>query len=397
MDHLLHVGDLGLDHLTGSDRLAEGDAVVSALEGDFEHALSHTKVGHGDVHAGNGQGVDGDLHALALFAEQVLRLEHQVGEFQARMAGAAAAHHVGHGDDLEARSVVGHQEAGQAGVLVVIGVGHGDDVGVIGAVGVADQPLLAVQDVVAVGVLDGGGVQVGARAAGLLGDGEVAVHRLVLELVHQLCLDLVGAVVVKDAPVHVGSVMQVHAHAARAAGELFLDAQDLKLVKIPSAVLAGQVEAIQVVFLGQLVELLGEGVGDLDLLLNLLERTFGKLADLLQIRFELLVGDLGIGIHVNLLRLCPPICAHVFAQVGCIGFRHNRLCGPVLGKSNSASQTIRAKSFAKRIMADTLAKSLPKYSISPGDWLNVGQKNSAPAAFSEAAGAQDGRCCRNAI
>lgn len=60
----------------------------------------------------------------------------------------------------------------------------------------ADQPLLAVQDVVAVGVLDGGGVQVGARAAGLLGDGEVAVHRFVLELVHQLGLDLVGAVIV---------------------------------------------------------------------------------------------------------------------------------------------------------------------------------------------------------
>ena len=301
VDHLLHVGDLGLDHLTGSDRLAEGDAVVSALEGNLEHTLGHAKVGHGDVHAGDGQGVDGDLHALALLAEQVLRLEHQVGELQACMTGAAAAHHMGHGDDLEARSVVGDQEAGQAGVLVVIGVGYGDDVGVIGAVGMADQPLLAVQDVVAIGVLDGGGVQVGARAAGLLGDGEVAVHRLVLELVHQLGLDLVGAVVVKDAPVHVGSVMQVHAHAARAAGELFLDAQDLKLVKIPSAVLAGQVEAIQVVFLGQLVELLGEGVGDLDLLLNLLERTFGKLADLLQIRFELLVGDLCIGIHVNLL------------------------------------------------------------------------------------------------
>ena len=149
-------------------------------------------------------------------------------------------------------------------------------------------------------------MQVGARAAGLLGDGEVAVHRLVLELRHQLGLDLVGAVVVKDAPVHVGSVMQVHAHAARAAGELFLDAQDLKLVEIPSAVLAGQVEAIQVVFLGQFVELLREGVGDLDLFLNLLERTFGKFADLLQIRFELLVGDLCIGIHVNLLRLCPP-------------------------------------------------------------------------------------------
>ena len=90
------------------------------------------------MHAGDGQGVDGDLHALALLAEQILRLEHQVGELQASMTGTAAAHHMGHGDDLEARSVVGDQEAGQTGVLVVIGVGHGDDVGVIGAVGMAD-------------------------------------------------------------------------------------------------------------------------------------------------------------------------------------------------------------------------------------------------------------------
>ena len=54
MDHHLHVGDLGLDHLTGSNRLTEGDAVVGALEGNLEHTLSHAEVGHSDVNARDG-------------------------------------------------------------------------------------------------------------------------------------------------------------------------------------------------------------------------------------------------------------------------------------------------------------------------------------------------------
>ena len=90
--------------------------------------------------------------------------------------------------------------------------------------------------------------------------------------------------------------MQVHAHAAGAAGELFLDLQDLLLVEAPSAVLLGEGEAVQVVLDGEIVELLRELVRHLDLRLHLLERTLGQLADLLEVGLELLFGQFA---HVN--------------------------------------------------------------------------------------------------
>ena len=88
----------------------------------------------------------------------------------------------------------------------------------------------------------------------------------------------------------------MHTHAARTTGELLLNAQDVELRKIPSTVLSGESETIQVVFLGQLVELLGEDVRHLDLGLHLLERTLCELLDLLEIRVELLLGQFA---HVN--------------------------------------------------------------------------------------------------
>ena len=96
--------------------------------------------------------------------------------------------------------------------------------------------------------------------------------------------------------------MQVHAHAARTTGELFLHAEDFKLVEVPSAVLRGKIETIEVVLLGQLVEFLGEFVGDLDLLLHFVEGAFNQFADLLQIRLELLVGDFRVRVHIS-----PPL------------------------------------------------------------------------------------------
>ncbi len=60
---------------------------------------------------GNGKRVNRDFHALALFAKQVLRVKHKVGELQARMASATATHHVRHWNKLEARGIVGNQEA----------------------------------------------------------------------------------------------------------------------------------------------------------------------------------------------------------------------------------------------------------------------------------------------
>ena len=237
-----------------------------------------------------------DLHALAFLAEQVLLVQLHVGELQAGVGSAASAHHVGHRGDLVAGGVDGHEEGGQALVAGLGLVGDGDDVGELAAVGVGDQPLLAVEDVVAVLVLDRGGVDVGAGAAGLLGQGEAGEDGLVLELVHVLGLQLIRAVVVQDAPVQVGGVVQVHAHAARAAGELLLHAQDVELGQVPAAVLGRQGEAVQVVLLGQLVELLREDVRDLDLGLHLLERALGQVFDLLEVGLELLLGQFA---HVN--------------------------------------------------------------------------------------------------
>ena len=216
VNHHLHVSDFGLNHLAGSNRLAESDTVVGALDGNLKHALSHAEVGHGNVNARDGQRVDGDLHALAFFAEQVLGRENEVGEFQACMASALAAHHMRHRDDLEAGSVVGDEKCGETFVAGLLRIGNCDDVGEVRAVGVRNEPLLAVEDIVAVFVLQGGGVKVSTGATVLLGDGEVAVDGLVLELVHVLCLELRLAVVVKDTPVHVGGMMEMHAHSARA-------------------------------------------------------------------------------------------------------------------------------------------------------------------------------------
>ena len=297
VNHHLHVGDLHLDSLTLDDRLAEGHAVSSTLEGDLEHTLSHTEVGACDVNAGNAQGVDSHFHALALFAEQVLGSELEVGELQTSMACTLAAHHVGHGDDLETRRIVGNEEGGKTGVLVAFLVGDSDDVGVVRAVGVRNEPLLAVENIGAVSLLDSGGVKVSTGAAGLLGDGEVAVDGLVLELVHELGLKLRLAVVLEDTPVHVSRMMEMHAHSARATGELFLNLEDLELVEVPSAVLSGEIETIEIVFLGEFVELLRERVGNLDLLLELLERAFCQLADLLEVRLELFIRNSCFRIH----------------------------------------------------------------------------------------------------
>ena len=152
-------------------------------------------------------------------------------------------------------------------------------------------------------------MDVRARAARLLGDGEVAVDRLVLELVHVTGLERGATVVVEDAPVHVGRVVQVHAHAARAARELLLHAEDLQLVEAPAAVLHRQVEAVQVVVAGEVVEPLRKPVRHLDLGLHLLEGALCERPDLQQVGLESFVGDRCLGIHGPLLlsRFIAPI------------------------------------------------------------------------------------------
>ena len=160
-----------------------------------------------------------------------------------------------------------------------------------------NEPLLTVQDVRAVGLLNCSGVKVCARAAGLLSDSEVAVYRLVLELHHQLIFEFLLAVVLKDTPVHVGCMMEMHAHSARATRELFLNLKDLELVEVPSAVLSGKIETIEIVFLGKLVELVRERIGYLNLLLHFVERAFCQFANLLEVCLELLIRNGSFRIH----------------------------------------------------------------------------------------------------
>ena len=297
MNHHLHVSNLHLDCLALDDRLAEGYTISSALEGDLEHTLCHAQVRASDVYAGNAQGVDSNFHALTLFAEQVDRIELEVGELQTCMASTPAAHHVGHRDDFKARCVVGNEECGKTGVLIAFLVGYCDYIGVIGAVSVGDEPLLAVQNIRTVRLLNCGGVKVCARTAGLLSDSEVAVNSLVLELVHELILQLLLAVVLKDTPVHVSSMMEMHTHSARATRELFLNLQDLELVEVPSTVLFGKIEAIEIVFLGEFIELLRESIGYLNLFLHLVEWALCQFADLLEVRLELLIRNGSFRIH----------------------------------------------------------------------------------------------------
>ena len=105
-------------------------------------------------------------------------------------------------------------------------------------------------------------------------------------------------------------MMQVHTHATRTTRELLLHAQDLELVEVPSAVFGRKIETIEIVFLGELIELVGELVRYFDLLLHLLERAFDQFADLLEIRLEHLVSDSCIWIHIYppMRRLSCPYC-----------------------------------------------------------------------------------------
>ena len=91
--------------------------------------------------------------------------------------------------------------------------------------------------------------------------------------------------------------MHVHTHARRTTGELFLNLQDFLLGEAPSTVLYRERVTIDVVVDVGLVELLGERVGYLDLLLPFGVRTFDHVANLLEVRLELLVGDGCIRIH----------------------------------------------------------------------------------------------------
>ena len=143
MDHHLHVSELYADSLTLDDRLTEGNAVACTSDGHLEHALRNTEVRSCDVYAGNRERVHSNLHALAALAEHQFGLELNVGELQAGVTGATAAHHVRHRNDLEARTIHRNEEGGQTIVALLVRIGYADYVRELRAVGVRNEPLLA--------------------------------------------------------------------------------------------------------------------------------------------------------------------------------------------------------------------------------------------------------------
>ena len=236
MNHHLHVSNLHLDCLTLDDWLTEGYTVSCTLKGDLEHTLCHTEVRASDVYTRYREGVDSYFHALALFAKQINWVKLQVGELKACMTCTLAAHHMRHRDDFETWCIVRYEECRKTRVLVAFLVGNCDNIGVVRAVGVGDEPLFTVQNVRTISLLLSGGVKVSTGTTSLLGDSKVAVNGLVLELVHELCLELRLTIVLEDTPVHVSCMMEMHTHSARSTRELFLNLQDFKLVEVPSTV-----------------------------------------------------------------------------------------------------------------------------------------------------------------
>lgn len=67
--------------------------------------------------------MDRNFHALAHFAKQILRTELDIGELEASVTSATAAHHVRHRNELITRSIDRYEERGKARVLVVFRIG----------------------------------------------------------------------------------------------------------------------------------------------------------------------------------------------------------------------------------------------------------------------------------
>ena len=298
MDHHLHVSELNADCLTLDDRLTEGYTVASTSDGHFEHALRNTEVRSSNVNTRYSEGVHSNLHAFATLAEHQFWLEFNVGELQTGVAGTTAAHHMRHWYEFETRLVHWYKEGRQTIVALLVRVSYADYVRELRAVSVGDEPLFTIEDPLALFFVPySGGVKVSTSAARLLGESEVGEDGLVLEERHILLFDFWLTEVVKDAPVQVRCIVHMHTHTRRTTRELFLYLKDFLLIEAPSTVLYRERETINVVLNVGLVELLGERVGYLDLLLPFSVRTFDHFAYLFEVLLKLLVGNGCIRIH----------------------------------------------------------------------------------------------------
>lgn len=83
-----------------------------------------------------------DLHALTLFTEEVLRIKYNVGELEAGVTGATAAHHVRHRNNFKAGEIHWYEESGETLVAALLRISYSNDVGELRAVSVGNEPFL---------------------------------------------------------------------------------------------------------------------------------------------------------------------------------------------------------------------------------------------------------------
>ena len=167
-----HVGNGLLDGLALDDFLAKCDPVIGTGNGHLQEALAHAQQAYANGGAGDRQRVEELVQALAHGADTVAVGYDHVLHAQMRVAGTAAAHHMGHGVNDQARCVSGDKEGRQA-VLAVLVIRNGDGEEAVSNIGEGDQGLGAVQNPV-VTVFDRGGLDIGAGAAVGLSQGKRA-------------------------------------------------------------------------------------------------------------------------------------------------------------------------------------------------------------------------------
>ena len=161
------IGELLLDQAEGGDRLAEGLTLLGVADGVTQRGARRAHTGGAQLEAANVENVEGDVVALADFAQQILNRHLAVGEHQRAGGGAANTQLVLFRADGEPGSSLLDQERSE-----LFSVDFDEDGEQVGKAGIADPHLLAVENVMrAVRRERGAGTNVhGVRAGGRFGE-----------------------------------------------------------------------------------------------------------------------------------------------------------------------------------------------------------------------------------
>ena len=162
----LHVGDLGLDHLERTDRLAEALALLHIGDGRLVGGLGQAHGLRGDADAAGIQHAHGDLEALAVLTDDLVRRGHVILEFDlARRRRADAQLGLGLAAVETGLGGVDHECGDALGALGRIGDRKQNDV--LGDRAGGDPALLAVDHIAAVVLFDRLAAHRGGVGAGL--------------------------------------------------------------------------------------------------------------------------------------------------------------------------------------------------------------------------------------